>query len=74
MSAAEEKKDLVHLKHQGRLSKEKIFDLRAAVGQVGGRGREAQGTAGAKALSWEDPSSAWMGTVEKASEVSAQVR
>lgn len=33
------KKDLIHLKYQGRLSKEKIFNLRLAVVQVRGSGR-----------------------------------
>lgn len=59
------------MEHQGRLSKEKIFNLRPALGQV--RGGEAQGTAGAKVLSWEDPSEAWMGAIKKASKVRVQV-
>lgn len=56
INAVEEtkKKDLIYLKYQGRLSKEKIFNLRLAVGRVRGWGK-AQSTAHAKALSWEDP-------------------
>lgn len=52
------KKDFIHLKYQGSLSKEKIFNLRLAVGfgegisgEVGAVGVGGQNTASAKALS-----------------------